>query len=650
MTHATADFDHNRARRPHRTSAWRFTLLLVGLTLALHAALLPRFASAVVSDLGDPLLNVWILWWNAFHVPLTESYWNAPAFAPAPNALALSETLLGLTWMTSPLQWLGASPVVAYNAAYVALPVLNGLSAYWLCYTLTRRSDAAAIGGLAFAFAPYHASQLSHLQTQAMFWMPLTLVGLHRFWDTDDRRWLACFALGVALNGLTCGYFLLYFGVFLALAVAWLAISRWNRTRLTSTFVALALAGVAILPVALKYRDVQETWGLGRPVYEIESFGADLLAITIGSDRLLLWPVHAPQSLTTAVLYPLYPGLIISLLLASAALVAYRARRPLPSAARWRSVAAWTLAAGALLAFAAALAAWVGGPWALGTGAIRISVTETYKPIGVALYLAALAAVVSPRFRGLLQSGSMPGLYATGALVSFAMALGPVPRALGTRFWYRAPYQWLMSLPGFNAARVPALFLTVAVLCLSVLAAYAIARLWPQASRAASLATALIAAAIVLDGWVVVPVAELPKPMPPTAADLVIELPRYGPFEDARAMYHGMSHGRPVINGYSGYEPPHYRYLVDDLRAGCLDSLDDVRGGHSLDIVVWPDDRDASMLDDALRARWGDTRVEQMGAIVYHLPRSTASGTSEYLWLSSRLATLAGTQGCRPLP
>lgn len=648
MTHATADFDHKSALRPHRTSAWRFTLLLVGLTLALHAALLPRFASAVVSDLGDPLLNVWILCWNAFHVPLTESYWNAPAFAPAPNALALSETLLGLTWMTSPLQWLGASPVVAYNAAYVALPVLNGLSAYWLCYTLTRRSDAAAIGGLAFAFALYHASQLSHIQTQAMFWMPLTLVGLHRFWDTGDRRWLACFALGVALKGLTCGYFLLYFGVFVALAVVWLAISRWNRTRLASTFGALVLAGVAILPVALKYRDVQQTWDLGRPVYEIESFGADLLALTIGSDRLLLWPVHAPQSLTTAVLYPLYPDLIISLLLVVAAVVAIHTRRPITFTARWHSVAARTLGASALLTLAAAVAAWVGGPWALGSGALRISVTESYRPIGVALYLAALAAVISPRYWELLRAGSMPGLYATGALASFAMALGPVPRALGISFWRKAPYQWLLSLPGFTSARVPALFLTVAVLCLSVLAAYAVVRLWPQVSRAAGLAMALVAAAIVLDGWVVVPVVELPGPMPPTSADLVIELPRYSLYEDAWAMYHGMSHGRPVMNGYSGYEPPHYRYLAADLRAGCLDSLDDARGGHSLDIVVWPDDRDASTLDDALRARWGDTRVEQMGAIVYHLPRSTASTASEYLWPSSRLATLAGTQGCRP--
>src|SRR5207249_3913248 len=119
------------------------------------------------------------------------------SFAPAPYAFALSETLLGLTWLTTPLQWLGATPLVAYNVLFVVMPVLNGLSAYWLCLTLTERTDAALVGGLACAFAPYHASQYAHIQTRALFWMPIALVGLHRYWMTGRRWWLACLALGV---------------------------------------------------------------------------------------------------------------------------------------------------------------------------------------------------------------------------------------------------------------------------------------------------------------------------------------------------------------------------------------------------------------------------------------------------------------------
>src|SRR4029453_7426944 len=87
---------------------WTWAVVCVLLTLSLieQRALLPAIAGSVPHDLGDPLLNTWIFWWNAHHLPLTEQYWNAPAFAPAPNALALSETLLGLTWLTTPAQWL----------------------------------------------------------------------------------------------------------------------------------------------------------------------------------------------------------------------------------------------------------------------------------------------------------------------------------------------------------------------------------------------------------------------------------------------------------------------------------------------------------------------------------------------------------------
>src|SRR3954466_15264141 len=90
-------------------------VLLMGLSLVLYASLVAHLGTTIAGDLGDPLLNTWILWWNTQRVPLTDAYWNAPAFAPAPHVFALSETLLGLTWFTTPLQWLGASPLVAYN-------------------------------------------------------------------------------------------------------------------------------------------------------------------------------------------------------------------------------------------------------------------------------------------------------------------------------------------------------------------------------------------------------------------------------------------------------------------------------------------------------------------------------------------------------
>jgi hypothetical protein len=528
---------------------WGFSLVLGVLSLALHRDLLPRFASAIPSDLGDPLLNMWILWWNAWTVPFTAEYWNAPAFAPAPYTLALSETLLGLTWLTTPLQWLGASPVVAYNVLVLATPVLNGLSMYWLCRTLTDRRDAAVIGGLAYAFAPYHASQLAHVQTQAMFWMPVALVGLHRYWDTGDRRWLVCLAAATALNGLTCGYFLLYFAVLLALAIVWLTVASRSIRSLGEVAAALAAAALVLAPVIVAYRRVRSAWNLQRPFFEVDSFGADLLVLAVGHDRLSWWPISHAESQLPGVLYPQYPGLVITLLVVVAAVIALQ--RP-PERAR-----------------------------------------------------------------------SFAGLYAAGAAVAMVLALGPTARIGGEPVWRPAPFAWLMALPGFDAARVPALFGAMTALCFAVLAAWAVATLMRRHTRASRAVLVAIGVGIVADGWAVVPVVDVPPPIRvPLTGDLVVELPRRDHMDDVAAMYRGMAHGRPVVNGYSGYVPPHWGYLIFDLDFGCYESLDALRRGRALDVVIWTGTDRARRIDATMLERWGRAAREAFaGTIVYHVPR-----------------------------
>ena len=585
--------------------------LLALLSLAEHIQLIRQFGSAVPSDPGDPILNTWILWWNTQRLPLTDAYWNAPVFAPAPHAFALSETLLGLTWLTTPLQWLGASPLVAYNATFVVEPVLNGLSAYWLCLTLTGRRDAALVGGFAFAFAPYHASQLSHLQTRAMFFMPIALVGLHRYWQGGGPRWLGLFAASIALNGLTSGYFLLYFGVFIALAIGWYVVAVPDRRKLVAVLAALGVAGLTLWPVVSTYRSVQREWNLRRSITEVETFSADLTSIAQGATNLVVWqikaPLHGPERAG-------YPGIAIAALVAAGAVIAVRHRRRDLAAPPWRTIAVRTLAVFSALAFAAGVAA-------------VMTERTAYKVFGVAVDLALLAILLSPRFTALVRQGSLPALYATGAIVAWLFTLGPVGTVLGHRFWYKAPFSWVMQLPGFDGARVPARFMCVEILCLAVVAAFAFMRLWPASKRGAALSAMAIAAAMAIDGWAQVPIAPAPKPLPvPVTADLVVELPTWSPFDDAGAMYRGMSHGRPVVNGHSGYVPPHYVKLQTDLRNDCVNSLEALRAGRSMDAIIWRGDASAIALDAALRQVWtGASREERSDVIVYRHPRTTVA-------------------------
>ena len=154
--------------------------LYSAVALAMFYPLVAKISTDVPADLRDPFLNSWILWWNAHHIPLTREWWNAPAFYPISGVLAFSEHLFGLTLLTTPVQWLGGSPVLAYNLAFLLSFPLSALAAHGLCYSVTRRHDAALLAGLSFAFNPYKVAQLSHLQVLSSFWMPLSLWGLTR--------------------------------------------------------------------------------------------------------------------------------------------------------------------------------------------------------------------------------------------------------------------------------------------------------------------------------------------------------------------------------------------------------------------------------------------------------------------------------------
>src|SRR6185436_19784253 len=200
--------------------------------------------------------------------------------------------------------------------------------------------------------------------------------------------------------------------------------------------------------------------------------------------------------------------------------------------------------------------------------------------------LGLLAILLSSGFTALVRSRSLMPLYATGAVVAGLFALGPVGRVFGHRFWYKAPFSWFMQWPGFDSVRVPARFMSVEILCLAVIAAFAFTRLWPVAKRSSVIGALTIAAAIAIDGWARLPVVPAPLPLPVAVnADLVVELPTWSPMDDAGAMYRGMFHGRPVVNGYSGFVPPHYVRLQEDLRNDCVNSLEGLRAGQSMDAV-----------------------------------------------------------------
>jgi hypothetical protein len=185
---------------PPVAAAAVYVLLTVALTwpLVLHPA------SLVPNDLGDPLLNTWILAWDARVAPLTAAWWNSPQFYPLAGTLAFSEHLLGLSIFSTPIIALTGDPLLAYNAVFFLSFVLSALAAYLLAFTISRRHDVAFLAGLAFGFAPHRMAQFAHVQVLSAYWMPVALAALHRHVDDRRARWLP-FRLAWLMQALACG-------------------------------------------------------------------------------------------------------------------------------------------------------------------------------------------------------------------------------------------------------------------------------------------------------------------------------------------------------------------------------------------------------------------------------------------------------------
>ena len=102
-----------------RQLPWALALACYLALTAIYAwPVLRGLGTTLPSDMGDTALNTWILWWDAQALPLTARWWNAPMFYPAMGAFGLSETMLSVALVTSPLQWAGLTAVDGWSARW----------------------------------------------------------------------------------------------------------------------------------------------------------------------------------------------------------------------------------------------------------------------------------------------------------------------------------------------------------------------------------------------------------------------------------------------------------------------------------------------------------------------------------------------------
>jgi hypothetical protein len=547
------------------------------MTLLLARPLVSQMATAFPHDPGDPALNTWILWWNARNIPYTDSWWNAPAFYPVPGVLSFSEHLLGLSLISTPVQWAGGSALLGHNIAFLLTFPLCAIGAYLLALEVTKRFDAALVAGLLFGFAPYRMSHLPHIQVLAAFPMPFALVGLHRYIRDGRARWLALFGAAWLVQALCNGYFMLFFGVLVMMWMFWFVPLTSSPKKFVAVAATLVLASLPLVPLMWRYQRIHSTLGFVRDFGTMRFYGADLLAFLSSEPALSLWGwlqvYRRPEG-------QLFPGLTLVLLLIAGVWVCVKAPTTAdtgidhavmnrPGDRRWKIIRRALIVLSVVTALVA-LAALAGATWELRPfGFLLFTVSNPIKPLTFAVFFALALLVTSRPVRWAWAKQSTVGFYAIAAFVMWLLSLGPAPTLMGEGFLYRGPYALLMGVPGFSSLRVPARFWMISLLCLSVVGAIIFSGLASRLSAGRRLLSALVILGVLADGWIWnFPVASVPASWvgqkcapPPGTTGAVMELPLGDIVDDVGAMYRSIAHTRPTVNGYSGYFPPHYSML-----------------------------------------------------------------------------------------
>lgn len=472
-----------------------------------------RFGDSLPDNLGDPLLNAWILAWDADRfLHGLRGLWDAPIFHPYPNTLAWSEHLLGIAIFTAPVQWLTGNPVAAHNAAFLGSFVLAGSGMYLLARHLTGSRAAGLIGGVAFAFLPERANAIAHVQTLMYGWMPIALWGAHRYFQSGRRTPLAVFAVAFLLLGLSNGYYFYFFApaVVMVIGIELLAHVR-SRPRITADLaVTLAAMLVAITPVVVAYLDARGEQHLTRTRSEMVTFSLDARFYLNGPQNTV-WNDRLAGG---GMVYGSFPGFI----LLSLAAVGLGAAAKRTNGDHHRASAA------------------------------PLRIAATYAAVGIAGFVLSLGPVPHANGTVLMHSGPYDWL------------LGIVPGMDGLRVPARAAILVSLSLTVLAAlgvrwlterrARAGAVTLYLVAACGLMVEGYhpvsMVAFETPPGIRTAY-------------RWL--------RERPPGA---MLELPFHGQSSEheivqtVRYMHGTLEHGHPLVNGYSGYYSPLHRTLVGE--------------------------------------------------------------------------------------
>ena len=416
---------------------------------------------------GDAGLYVW-LFKSHLHGLFSRPWFDTKAFYPYSQTLAWSDNFILPGLVGKILTAIGLSPELSYNLIILGATYLSGYCTYRLVFRFTGKLVAGICAGVSFMTLPFVSGMIGHPQLQFTFFIPLGVGALFAF-AARFSFWRALqFGLTVTLAFMTT----VYYAIFLVLAAvtlyAGLSVLRPRWLSLKGHLIFFGGTILGALPLVFfvpPYIAALSTFG-ERHLYEPFFFAASALSFLASPPGDLVYGGTSSFSHEEA---RLFPGFITLLALFPAFLRLCEARPLKRTAYFFAALFGLTFAlsilstllpesSDVLLRYLTALGLWLALAF-FSLLALRMGVLE--RKLGFTI----------------VTNRALIALFIFLALMSFAVALGPLGNTAVNQWAFGVHRVWYALLPGFDAIRAISRIGVLTAFALSVVLGLMVAHL-----------------------------------------------------------------------------------------------------------------------------------------------------------------------------
>lgn len=231
---------------------------------------------------GDSAFSIWSFNWELSRLASLDfiNLYNGNIFYPLKNVILFSESSLSNIIASLPVYLITRNPYTAYIVnLFISFP-LTALGMFLLARELKFSRNASAVAAFIFAFSEFRFNfSGANFQQVPMQWMPLTLVFVHRYFNTHKASHLIIAAVFFSLVSASSGYYFMSFSILCAIVVLFHVLKdgywRWKsfyKAAVPALLIIIATAALIYFP----YLQVHRNFKFTRPFSEQIGYGASL--------------------------------------------------------------------------------------------------------------------------------------------------------------------------------------------------------------------------------------------------------------------------------------------------------------------------------------------------------------------------------------